>query len=246
MAIKQDRAARTRRDLIHSAAQVFDRQGYVQARLADISAGAGVSAGALHFHFENKAAVADAVEAAAGDALLAATRAVCKQSPNPIQALVDVSHVLVLLLCEDVVVRAGFHLNGDHARRNALDFCRQWRGCVTALLAKADTANLLAADVVKSSSVCTIVAATTGIAVLTRDGRGALADRALTGLWGALLSALGAPHMLDRLEPAGTRTVVDGVLAGNAVARYADAKGAGERDGHRERPATTLVGISGA
>ncbi|MFD9352801.1 TetR/AcrR family transcriptional regulator, partial [Streptomyces diastaticus] len=36
---------------------------------AQISAGAGVSSGALHFHFANKAAVGEAVEHAAADAL---------------------------------------------------------------------------------------------------------------------------------------------------------------------------------
>ncbi len=55
---KQERAERTRRALIKSAAAVFEEYGYAQARLALISTGAGVSTGALHFHFENKAAVA--------------------------------------------------------------------------------------------------------------------------------------------------------------------------------------------
>ncbi|NEE26311.1 TetR family transcriptional regulator, partial [Streptomyces sp. SID7982] len=58
---KQERATRTRQALIRSAAVVFEQHGYAQARLVLISSGAGVSTGALHFHFENKAAVAEAV-----------------------------------------------------------------------------------------------------------------------------------------------------------------------------------------
>ncbi|MGW1223275.1 TetR family transcriptional regulator, partial [Streptomyces californicus] len=46
---KQERAARTRQALIRSAAAVFEQHGYAQARLAQISSGAGVSTGALHF-----------------------------------------------------------------------------------------------------------------------------------------------------------------------------------------------------
>lgn len=57
---KQDRAVRTRLALIRSAAEQFEARGYVRASLAEISAGAGVSSGALHFHFANKAAVAEA------------------------------------------------------------------------------------------------------------------------------------------------------------------------------------------
>ncbi|MFE6134365.1 TetR family transcriptional regulator, partial [Streptomyces sp. NPDC056437] len=60
---QQERAVRTRRALVHSAAEAFQQHGYVQARLAQISADAGVSPGALHFHFENKAALARAVQA---------------------------------------------------------------------------------------------------------------------------------------------------------------------------------------
>ncbi|MFD6492381.1 TetR family transcriptional regulator, partial [Streptomyces sp. NPDC060188] len=53
--MKQQRAVRTRDALIRSAAETFESRGYVQAKLAEISSRAGVSAGALHFHFPNKA-----------------------------------------------------------------------------------------------------------------------------------------------------------------------------------------------
>lgn len=63
---KQERAARTRRALILSAAEVFDQEGFAPASLTMISSRAGVSNGALHFHFANKNAVAEAVQ---GEAL---------------------------------------------------------------------------------------------------------------------------------------------------------------------------------
>lgn len=85
--VKQERAARTRETLIRSAAQIFDREGFSVASLTGISSLAGVSNGALHFHFASKAALADAVEAAALIRLLAVTdvgpppgRAVCSSS----------------------------------------------------------------------------------------------------------------------------------------------------------------------
>lgn len=66
---KQERAVRTRESLIRSAAETFYREGFAVASLSVISAQAGVSSGALHFHFASKAALADAVETAALDRL---------------------------------------------------------------------------------------------------------------------------------------------------------------------------------
>ncbi len=60
--VKQERALRTRRALIHAGAQAFADEGFTAASLTAISRAAGVSNGALHFHFENKMALARAVE----------------------------------------------------------------------------------------------------------------------------------------------------------------------------------------
>ena len=60
--VKQERAARTRQALIQAAAEVFAEEGFVTASLSTISRRAGVSNGALHFHFANKGMLADAVE----------------------------------------------------------------------------------------------------------------------------------------------------------------------------------------
>ncbi|MFD3722337.1 TetR family transcriptional regulator [Streptomyces sp. NPDC058674] len=67
--VKQERAARTRESLVRAAAEVFAEQGFTTASIAAISRRAGVSAGGLHFHFESKTALADAVEDRAVQAL---------------------------------------------------------------------------------------------------------------------------------------------------------------------------------
>lgn len=72
--MKQERAVHTRQSLIRSAAEAFERHGYVRTSLAEISSSAGVSTGALHFHFENKAAIASTVEATAAVLLRRAPR----------------------------------------------------------------------------------------------------------------------------------------------------------------------------
>ena len=60
--VKQVRAARTREALIRAAAEVFAADGYALASLPEISRRAGVSKGALHFHFASKDALAAEVE----------------------------------------------------------------------------------------------------------------------------------------------------------------------------------------
>ncbi|MFG2840178.1 TetR family transcriptional regulator [Streptomyces zaomyceticus] len=62
---KQERAVRTRAAVLRSAAEIFDTDGFVSASLSAISQRAGVSNGALHFHFANKGALAEAIEKAA-------------------------------------------------------------------------------------------------------------------------------------------------------------------------------------
>lgn len=62
---KQERAVRTREALLRSAAEIFDTDGFVSASLSAICSKAGVSSGALHFHFASKGALAEAIERAA-------------------------------------------------------------------------------------------------------------------------------------------------------------------------------------
>ncbi|MFF2132901.1 TetR family transcriptional regulator [Streptomyces olivochromogenes] len=63
--VRQVRAVRTRRALVRAAAEVFAEDGYALASLPVISRRAGVSTGALHFHFPSKDLLAREVEAVA-------------------------------------------------------------------------------------------------------------------------------------------------------------------------------------
>ncbi|MGV9241662.1 TetR family transcriptional regulator, partial [Streptomyces nigra] len=107
MGLQQERAIRTRRLMLKSAAEVFDREDYASARLSDISARANMSTGALHFHFANKEELAQAVVSEARGTLWLAARSAYERTPEPLQALTDVSHTLSQLLCWDVVSRSG-------------------------------------------------------------------------------------------------------------------------------------------
>ncbi|MFQ6198888.1 TetR family transcriptional regulator, partial [Streptomyces sp. NPDC000405] len=73
----QQRAIRSREAIVRAAAQVVDRHGLRAATLTRVSAEAGLSKGAVYFHFDDKDALASELETEAGRALdeLAAARA---------------------------------------------------------------------------------------------------------------------------------------------------------------------------
>ncbi|MDF3291395.1 ScbR family autoregulator-binding transcription factor [Streptomyces silvisoli] len=200
---KQERAARTRQGLIRAAAQAFAQRGYVQARLTDISASAGVSPGALHFHFENKAALAAAVEAEASAALRGVVRDVYHGRQLALQTLTDATHALAELLREDVVARSGFQLGCQRALGTELSLRQEWQGCVQHLLALAASEGTLAEGVAQQDMVTTIVGATIGFEVLGRDNPEWLSRQTITGFWRAMQPRLAAPGVLGRLDPEG-------------------------------------------
>ncbi|MFF7735342.1 ScbR family autoregulator-binding transcription factor [Streptomyces sp. NPDC007984] len=223
---KQERAVRTRLALIRSAAEQFEARGYVGASLAEISAGAGVSSGALHFHFANKAAVAEAVEHAAEQALREAAARHRDGDGSALQRVVDVTHHVARLLCADVVVRAGLRLNaeqvGGQVAGRVRDLRREWRECVQGLLAEAERGGELATGVTPQRTSAVVLAATTGIEVLAREDDGWLARPSLTDLWQLLLPCLATPCLAGTLDPAGSEAAgsdpvgVEGAGSGSA------------------------------
>lgn len=204
---KQERATRTRQALIRSAATVFEQHGYAQARLTLISSGAGVSTGALHFHFDNKAAVAEAVVAEASRGLRDMSGVIRRRTDSALQALVDSSHALAERLREDPVSRAGFRLSCDGERASAPDLRLQWHHRVGELLDEAAAAGTLAEDVSREDAAAATVAATAGFEVLGRHDSAWLSPYVLTGFWRLLLPRLAAAATLPLLDPAGTGAV---------------------------------------
>ncbi|MDI3389868.1 ScbR family autoregulator-binding transcription factor [Streptomyces sp. B-S-A8] len=201
---QQERAARTQSALIRSAAEQFERHGYEKASLNDISSGAGVSRGALHFHFDTKADVADAVENAAARALRDVVDSLPSGDTCALQNLTDLSHSLVKLLLWDVVVRAGFLLSCDAGQRGRADLCRNWQTYVHGLVARAVDEKSLAPGVAPEGVVNAVVTTTVGLVVLSRSEMRWLTDRPLTSFWRVLLPAVADPRIAAGLNPGGT------------------------------------------
>ncbi|OSZ58957.1 hypothetical protein OQI_18850 [Streptomyces pharetrae CZA14] len=203
--VKQERAVRTRETLIRSAAEVFGREGFARASLTAISSLAGVSSGALHFHFESKAALADVVEAEALARLLAVTRTEPPAGASHVQLLVDITHRLAYELRSDVVLRTGFTLGSELSRPARTGLREHWRGWVEKELERAEAHGELRTEVAAQDVVTTVVAATVGLEGLgVRDAMW-LSAATVSRLWRLLLPAVAPAALLADLQAGGTR-----------------------------------------
>lgn len=202
--VKQERAVRTREALIRSAAEIFDRDGFTMASLTTISRQAGVSNGALHFHFASKVALADAVE----DAALARLTIVA-EGPQPggagyLQHIVDVTHGLARGLTDDVVLRAGFELSSRRSQPPRTDLRAYWQHCIEQALERAGDGGELRPGVTPAAAAAAVVAATVGFEVLSGRNAAWLSPQTISRFWQLLLPALASGEVLGTLEVEGT------------------------------------------
>tara|TARA_B100000378_G_scaffold251460_1_gene226191 strand:- start:2729 stop:3367 length:639 start_codon:yes stop_codon:yes gene_type:complete len=86
----KEEAENTRDDLLLSAIQIFSEKGVARATLAEIAKGAGVTRGAVYWHFENKAQIFDALhERMYRPFLDGILKGLEKEHPNPLEQLRD-------------------------------------------------------------------------------------------------------------------------------------------------------------
>ncbi|MCD9901327.1 TetR/AcrR family transcriptional regulator [Streptomyces sp. MT29] len=111
--MKQARSARTRQALIEAAAGEFDRHGYAGCSLAQISKAAGISMGALTFHFSSKEELAATVRSRGHYATTAVVHEVSATEAAPAQAVVQLTLALARLLQDEAVVRAAARLTQE-------------------------------------------------------------------------------------------------------------------------------------
>ncbi|WP_424845816.1 ScbR family autoregulator-binding transcription factor [Streptomyces sp. SAI-129] len=205
---QQERAVRTRRDLISSAADVFNLRGFALSSLMEISSRAGVSYGALHFHFKNKRVLGEEVERVAFQLLHEIIeRGQLRDHPAPLQLLVDTSHRLAQRVAEDSVLRAGFRLGSDATWDGRIDLRQEWCNWVESVLRRSREQGCLASDVVLEDAASAITAAIVGFEVLGRaEGNtdGAWCSRhATTRFWDLILPRLTSGMAVVDFDTAG-------------------------------------------
>jgi AcrR family transcriptional regulator len=115
---RHERSHATRLALLVAAADQFHSAGYHGASLSQIVTNAGVTKGALYFHFSDKRGVAEAVIAELNATWTAVVTEVTERGLDPLAALLAVVDLVMTHLFEDPIVRGGTRLLHDPVLRS--------------------------------------------------------------------------------------------------------------------------------
>ncbi|MFD4347381.1 ScbR family autoregulator-binding transcription factor [Streptomyces coelicoflavus] len=195
--VKQDRAVRTRKNILEAAAKIFEERGYQAATIAEVLNAAGVTKGALYFHFESKEQLAQGVLHEQDQ------RFVIPGRPCKIQELADVVLLHAYRLQTDPMVRAGVRLTMDqHAE--GLDrsgpFLR-WSVVARELLDTARSQGELLPQVVPSVTADVVVGTFAGVQSMSQtvSGYQDLQNRS-SALLRHLFPSIAVPSVLASLD----------------------------------------------
>ncbi|MFC8920257.1 ScbR family autoregulator-binding transcription factor [Streptomyces sp. NPDC047821] len=197
----QARSQRTRQRLVHAGAEMFNRNGYANATLGQIAGAAGMTKGALYFHFASKDGLADAVQERGRAMLLDFVQRHWEAGVPPVQVLIDMTHWLAGTLHDDPVIRASFRITNECTGRQppVTDFHQAWITEVLRLLGQARAAGELLERDATDGPEALLSAIVCGITVLAGTGLPyAELSRRVAALWQPLLSALVPPDDVVR------------------------------------------------
>ncbi|MFD6425758.1 ScbR family autoregulator-binding transcription factor [Streptomyces sp. NPDC060198] len=201
---RQERSVRTRGALLRAAAEQFEKNGYERTRLSEVTNSAGVTSGALHFHFPNKRELADTVEQTALHHLYKAADQARRTRNNALQTLIDTTHALARTLRQDVITRAGLRLNNDANEHGHPNLHHTWQNYVQQLLTQAATEGTLTPHTSPQQLANTITATTIGLQTLARNNKNWLSHQTITNVWHHLLHNTTTPAPLTELHLNGT------------------------------------------
>lgn len=107
---RQARSEATRRRIIDSAVQLFNEIGYPPTNFGDIIEHAGMTKGALYYHFDSKEALAAAIIAESSASLFRGFEQIRGSSAPALERIIHGCFVVADLLGTDEVARCGTHL----------------------------------------------------------------------------------------------------------------------------------------
>ncbi|MEU9163452.1 ScbR family autoregulator-binding transcription factor [Streptomyces sp. NPDC048424] len=200
---RQERAEITRRAILDGAATAFDLCGYDGTSLSDVVKYAGVTKGALYFHFPSKEALARALM---DEHFQVSEHVPAIENPG-LQTVIDLSHQMAHGLRTNVRIRAGIRLVIEFGAFTTPDptpydaWIATCRNCLAPAQDQGDIDPTL--DVRALATL--LVGAFTGIQVTShvRTRREDLHTR-VTDLWNFLLPTIVPPHRITRFHPTGT------------------------------------------
>ncbi|WP_250402132.1 ScbR family autoregulator-binding transcription factor [Streptomyces cellostaticus] len=197
----QERAIRTRRNILVAAAEVFADVGYEAATISEILQRANVTKGALYFHFASKEQLAQAV-------LTDQLKSVPASPPRELvlQEGLDAGFLLAHLLGSgDAMVRGSIRLTVDQGSpQDGLDRrvpMASWVDYNAMLLERAKANGELLPQVDVRAAAKAFVAAFTGAQVLSKimNDHSDLMER-VVDLYRHLMAGIAVPAVLVRLD----------------------------------------------
>jgi len=199
----QARAELTRAAILRAAAELFDRYGYNATSLADIITHAGVTKGALYFHFASKEELAHAVVQEQHTTWVTSARGFAESTHPSLEALIRMSYGLAAQLMINPVVRGGIRLTlEDRTFQQPLpDPYLDWLEIITGLLERGVTELDVRTGVDVRRVALFLVSSFTGVQLVTQvlGGRADLA-RQLGDMWQIVLPGLAVPRKLNHYQ----------------------------------------------
>ncbi|MGX2997369.1 ScbR family autoregulator-binding transcription factor [Streptomyces sp. JNUCC 64] len=204
---RQARAIQTRESILLAAAAVFDERGYSSATITEILQRAGVTKGALYFHFASKEELALGVVGAQLDL------GELPPQRTRLQELVDHGMLFAYRLRHDPLTRASMGLVMDHRREGGDDPTpfsstpyHAWIDRMRGILADADKEGELLPHVVPDDTAQLLAGAFTGIQGMSQAlcERSDLVQRVIV-LLQHVLPSIARPALLPTLDLAPDR-----------------------------------------
>ncbi|MFD7920694.1 ScbR family autoregulator-binding transcription factor [Streptomyces sp. NPDC059740] len=195
--VKQERAIRTRATLIRAAAEVFAESGFAGASVSNIARRAGLTLGAMYFHFQNKEELAREI------VLSQPATVVPPLESRGLQHAVDITLTWAYGMLDNPVLLAGARLVTDQEqfvspRDNSH---AQWTEIITQDFLEARRLRELRSGAEVAPMARLIVNACTGAQMHAslESGRRDLPQR-VEETWRCVLPSLAVPSTAKRLE----------------------------------------------
>jgi AcrR family transcriptional regulator len=188
--VKQERAARTRSVVLRAAAEEFADRGYAGASVARIAERAGLTLGAVYFHFKTKGDLAREIVVGQPDLVVPA------QPSEGLQRVIDVTLTWARQLADDPILLAGARLVMEQEEfvpyeQNSHN---QWMGIVLADLHVARERREVQAAADLDAFARLVVSACTGAQMHTRlESAHRDLPKRIAEMWRCLLPAIGVP-----------------------------------------------------
>jgi AcrR family transcriptional regulator len=197
---RQERAQVTQAAIIKAAATIFAERGYARTTLDVVAVAAGVTKGALYFHFASKHDLANAVIAEETRITTVTAQETLDAGYSAIETLIRLNRNLTEQIVSDVVVAAGVKLTTEELVAHlAIEApYAVWTNLYVLLFQRAIDAGELRAELDAALLSRFVVGAFTGVHLVSNSltQRADVFDR-VREMWELMLPGISSPEYLE-------------------------------------------------